>query len=74
MSRTLQDLFPTVEVLQPQQATEALCRARKQSRPDFDRNETLPCESPPCLLSSTTAACASGPSWAAAAPRASPGS
>jgi len=30
---------------------------------------TLPCDSPLCLLSSTTAAWASGPSWAAAAPR-----
>ena len=30
---------------------------------------TLPCDSPPCLLSSTTAAWASGPNWAAAAPR-----
>src|SRR5262249_35649980 len=32
---------------------------------------TLPCDSPPCLLSSTMAAWASGPSWEAAAPRAS---
>jgi N12 class adenine-specific DNA methylase len=31
----------------------------------------LPCDRPPCLFNSTTAAWASGPSWAAAAPRAS---